>query len=102
MSPGRSRGFSLRRRESFECCRARRRLRQHIQAGKGRLRDPRSIIQGQNALLGFFGDTIPLRPAAMKPGGATVSGRSRGPEPCRPAQRRSERYSQCNEVVAGA
>jgi hypothetical protein len=43
-------------------------LRERIQAGNGGLRDPHSIILGRNALLGFFGGKVPLRPADTKPG----------------------------------
>jgi hypothetical protein len=43
-------------------------LRQRIGAGNLGLRDPRSIVQGRNALFSMFGGKVPLRCAPVKAG----------------------------------
>jgi hypothetical protein len=43
-------------------------LRERIAGGNVGLRDPRSIIQGRNALFNLFGGKVLLRPADTKPG----------------------------------
>jgi hypothetical protein len=43
-------------------------LRERIGRGNGGLRDPRSIVQGRNALFGMFGGKVPLRAATLKAG----------------------------------
>jgi len=43
-------------------------LRERIGRGNLGLRDPRSIVQGRNALFGMFGGKVPLRAAIVKPG----------------------------------
>jgi hypothetical protein len=43
-------------------------MRERIGAGNVGLRDPRSIVQGRNALFGMFGGKVPLRAAQVKAG----------------------------------
>lgn len=43
-------------------------LRQRIRGGNVGLRDPRSIVQGRNALFGMFGGKVPLRAAQVRNG----------------------------------
>lgn len=43
-------------------------LRDRIRGGNLGLRDPRSIVQGRNALFAMFGGKVPLRPAEVKQG----------------------------------